>query len=644
MCTVLLITACGGESDQESAPTGVDAAPDNTQEVLDYYASKPDFFSFKTVADLPDDLVWQDGMELAEIGSPKAKKGGTQYARLQDFPRTLRLVGPDSNGSFRPWILDDTTMQMGHRHPNEFVFYPGLASSWAVSKERKTVYVKLDPAARWSDGVPIKADDYLFLFFFFQSTYIVAPWYNNWYGTQYTNITKYDDHTISISVPEVKPDIDSRVLGLSPVPQHFYKELGDDYVERYQWKYVPTSGPYIVKQEDIRKGRSITLTRNDDWWAKDKKFWRYRYNTDKIHLSVIRDTPKVFESFKRGDIDQFGLNLAEYWYEKLPNEDADVQNGYIHKTVFYNQRPRPTYGLWINTSKPHLDNVDIRVGINYATNWQLVIDKFFRGDYVRMKTGADGFGEFTHPTLEARPFDIGKALEHFSNAGFTERGPNGILINEAGQTLSFTLSTGYEALKDVLTILKEEAAKAGLEYRIEVLDSTASWKKAQEKKHDIQLSAFSVFLEMYPRYWEHSHSDNAFDKAFLEDGSVNPERKLKTQTNNLETIAIRELDEMINRYRASDSKEAMLDLSHRMAELLYNHASFIPGYVQPFYRVGSWRWVRYPDNFNLKHSRSAGQYFVHWIDTEIKEKTLAARDSGQTFPPQINVFDQYRSD
>ena len=149
---------------------------------------------------------------------------------------------------------------------------------------------------------------------------------------------------------------------------------------------------------------------------------------------------------------------------------------------------------------------------------------------------------------------------------------------------------------------------------------------------------------MYPRYWEHSHSDNAFDKAFLEDGSVNPERKLKTQTNNLETIAIRELDEMINRYRASDSKEAMLDLSHRMAELLYNHASFIPGYVQPFYRVGSWRWVRYPDNFNLKHSRSAGQYFVHWIDTEIKEKTLAARDSGQTFPPQINVFDQYRSD
>ena len=65
---------------------------------------------------------------------------------------------------------------------------------------------------------------------------------------------------------------------------------------------------------------------------------------------VIRDTPKVFEAFKRGDIDQFSMNLAEYWYEKLPNDDPDVANGYIHKKLFFNERPRPPYGLWINTA------------------------------------------------------------------------------------------------------------------------------------------------------------------------------------------------------------------------------------------------------------------------------------------------------
>lgn len=639
---VFLITSCGtgDEEDLTLEPTR-----DNTQEVLDYYAAHANFFSFKTPDDIPTDLVWEDGMDLPDIGSPEAKKGGTQYGALQDFPRTLRLVGPDSNGSFRPFILDNVAMAMAHQHPNnQNDFYPGLAKSWAVSTTRKTTYIRLDPDARWSDGEKVTADDYLFAYFFFQSEYIVAPWYNNWYGSMYTNITRYDDYTISISIPNAKPDMHYRTLNLSPVPQHFYRELGDDYVERYQWRFVPTTGAYEVRDEDIRKGRSIALTRVKNWWAKDKKFWRNTYNPDKIHLSIIRDTTKVFEAFRRGDLDQFGLNLGEYWYEKLPDDEADVQNGYIHKTIFYNQRPRPTFGLWMNTSRPLLDNQEIRIGINYATNWDLVIEKFFRGDFGRLKTVSDGYGEFSHPTLEPRPFDIDKALAHFANAGFTARGPDGILVNDKGQKLAFTLTTGYEALKDVLTILKEEAKKPGLEFRIEVLDGTAAWKKVQEKKHDIQFSAYAVALEMYPRYWETYHSVNAYDKAFLEDGSVNPERKLKTQTNNLEAIAIPEVDAMIDRYRASSDKAEMIDLAHRLDETLHDYASFVPGYKQSFYRVGYWRWIRYPDDFNLKHSSSAGRYFVHWIDTDMKKETLAARKSGKTFPVSIKVFDQYKAD
>ena len=639
---LLLISSCGDSGTDDSTAADLEAR-DNTQEVNDYYASRPEFFSFKSLGDLPVDLIWEDGLSLAEIGSPDATKGGTEYVRIQDFPRTLRTVGPDSNGSFRSWILDDTAVTIAHRHPDEFVFYAGLAESWAVDKESKTVFVKLDPAVKWSDGVPVTSDDFFFMFWFYQSSYIIAPWYNNWYGTQYTNITRYDDHTFSISIPEAKPDMDSRVLELRPMPQHFYSEVGDDFVERYQWRFAPTTGAYVVKDEDIKKGRSITLTRNKEWWAKDKRSWRYRFNVDRIRLSVIRDTPKVFEAFKRGDIDQFGLDLAEYWYEKLPNEDPDVQAGYINKTVFYNQRPRPTYGLWINTAKPLLDNQDIRTGINFATNWQLVIDKFFRGDFARMQTSSDGYGDFSHPTLKSRPFDINMALEYFAKAGFTDRGPDGILVNDQGQKLAFTLSTGYERLKDVLTILKQEAAKAGVEFRIEVLDGTAGWKKVQEKKHDIHFSAFNVSLEMYPRFWERYHSDNAYDDAFLEDGSINPDRVPKTQTNNLETLALFELDKMIDQYRASDSREEMIQLARAMTERQHEHASFSPGYYQGFFRLGYWRWIKYPDSFSYKHARSAREQFVHWIDTKLKEETLAARKAGEKFQPQILVFDQFKN-
>ncbi len=635
-----LLSACGGA--EESQSTDATLAPDNRQEVQDYYAARPDFFSFKTLADLPADLDWQDGMDLPEIGSDQAIKGGTEYSQIGDFPRTLRTAGPDSNGSFRPWILDYTSLGLAHRHPDKFDFYPALAESWAVDTDNKTIYAKLNPNARWSDGEPVTAEDFMFMFFIFQSDYIVAPWYKNWYSTQYTNITQYDDLTFSITIPEAKPDMDSRVLELRPMPRHFYQELGDDYVDRYQWRFQPTTGPYIIKDKDIKKGTSIALTRLKDWWAIDNKFWKNRYNLDKIQLTVIRDSAKVFEAFKKGDIDQFGLNLAEYWYDKLPNTDVDVEHGYIQKSIFYNQKPRPTYGLWLNTSKPLLDNQDVRIGINYAINWQLVIDRFFRGDYSRLQTSSDGYGEFSHPTLSAREFNIDKALAHFAKAGFTERDENGILINAQGQKLAFTLSSGYENLKDVITILKEEALKTGLELRVEILDGTAGWKKVQEKQHDIHFSAFNTSLEMYPRFWETYHSDNAYDDAFLEDGSVNPVRKLKTQTNNLEAIAIFEMDKLIDAYRAASDRAEMISLAHKMTEMHHDYGSFVPGFYQPFYRLGHWRWVRYPEFFNHKHSGSATQYHVHWIDPVMRAETLEAQKTGTSFGPAIRTFDQYK--
>ncbi|MDF1812540.1 MAG: extracellular solute-binding protein [Verrucomicrobiales bacterium] len=639
---LLLLPGCGGgDNKEESGENGGDEkfpAQDVTAEMEAYYKEKSEFFHFKTPEDIPADLEWTDNNQLSEIGSPKAKKGGTANARLQDYPATLRVVGPDANGSFRNYLLDEVSVNLAHRHPETLEFFPGLAQEWAIDKANKTVYVKLDPKATWSDGEPVTTDDFFFMFFFFQSKYIQAPWYNNWYGTQYTGITKFDDRTFSISVPEAKPDMDSRVLELGPKPAHFFKELGNDYPQRYQWRFQPTTGAYVVKDSDVKKGRSIALSRHKEWWALDKKHWRYRFNPDRIEFKVIRDTSKAFEEFKVGNLDGFGLSLAEYWYQKLADDNPLVQNGYIKKVTFYNDRPRPPYGLWINQAKPLLSNKDIRIGISYASNWDRVIEKYFRNDYTRMKTSSDGFASFSHPTLKARPFDIEKAVEHFAKAGFTKRGNDGILVDSTGNRLSFTLTTGYESLKDMLPILRQEARKAGLDLKLEVLDGTSAWKKTQEKKHDIVFSAFGTFVEMYPRFWESWHSVNAYETD--EDGK----KKVKTQTNNITSTAVPELDELIIKYRKSEDAEEMKQLAHKMDEIIHDEAAFVPGFVQPFYRMGYWRWVNYPDDFNVKISDGAGEWFLSWIDEEAKKETLEARKAGKTFPPSIKVYDQYKID
>lgn len=637
MMGLALLVACGSADDFPEY--------DNTQEVADFYADNPDMFSFRTPADIPDHLVWVNGMDQPDLGSPEAQKGGTQYHYMQDFPRTLRWLGPEATGGFRAYLLDYVTLTLAREHPDTEEFFPELATEWAVDYDAKTVYARINPQARWSDGEPITVDDYFFMFYFLLSDHILEPWYNNFYSTHYTNITRYDDYTLSMTMAEAKPDMARFALELVPQPRHYYRDFGPDFIDRFQWQFPPTTGPYIIRDEDIARGRSIALTRNDAWWARDNKFVVNRFNPDRIVFSVIRDSNNMFESFKRGDIDQFGLDLAEHWYDKLPDNDPDVRNGYIHKSVFYNQHPRPTFGLWINSSRPWLDNNDVRIGIQHASNWGMVIDSFFRGDFSRMNTARDSWGDFTHPTITARPFDIDMALEHFARAGFERRGPDGILVNEQGQRLAFTLTTGYERFRDVMTILREEAAKAGLEFRIEVLDATAGWQKVQEKQHDIMFTAFATSAQMYPRFWELYHSSNAFDVPFLPDGSINPERQLKVQTNNLELIASRELDAMIDRYENSADYNEMAELAHRMQEYLHDYASFVPGYAQDFFRIGHWRWVRYPDGFTHKRSVMNGSMidlFVHWIDTDMKEETLAARRAGQPFEPSIRLYEQFR--
>lgn len=609
----------------------------------------PKLFQFKTIDDLPANLEWEDGMELEEIGSPEAKKGGTFYDFVNDFPRTLRLVGPDAGSSFRPYLLDYTTLQLGRRHPNNvsidkngFLYFAELAKEWSIDRETGTIYVRLRPEATWSDGVPITVDDYFYTVYFHTSEYIQDPWYPNYYNRNFSSFVKYDDYTFSFKISEIKPDLTTRMLEFRPVPMHFYGELGEDYVDKFQWQFQPTTGPYVIKEEDINKGRFIRLTRNKDWWARDLPFQRYRFNFDVIHVSVIRDNEKALEAFKKGELDIFPLNLVTWWHDKVPDDDPLVTDGYIHKYVFYNDRPRSTRALWLNAAVPPMDNKDIRIGFQYAMNWDRVIKEYNRGDVVRMRTSGDGFGAFSHPTLQPRSFDVEKALEHFALAGYRKRNAEGILVNEEGNPLSITLTTPWQTAQDELTILQEEARRAGLDLNLDILDLTAGYKKMDEKKHQVAFAGYRGSPEMYPRFWEYYHSFNAYDKAFLPDGTPNPDRKVKPNTNNVQSFANLEMDRLIEKYRGSSSAEEMQALAHRMHEIIYDEATFNPAYYRPHIRTGSWRWVHWPADHNVRIASEFREYYLAWIDEEEKAETLAARRQGKKFAPVIEIFDQYK--
>ena len=655
----LLLPGCGKQAPEAAAaaatpasasPTSVpDAFPGMEADLARTVKQESSFYHFKTAADLAADtkgLTWEDGSELPEYADPKAKKGGTLNLWVPDFPGNLRPLGPDSNTSFRSFLLDYITLSFVRVYPNEAgKIQPEIATSWAVDRPNKTVYFKLDPNARWTDGAPFTTDDVVFSWYLFRSPLLNDPWLSDYFHRTFTGITIYDKYTFSATLTEARPDmvlkVGDQVAAMAPMPRHFFKDFGPDWVQKYNWRPMPTMGAYQLREEDIHRTSSVTLTRIKSWWAEDRKFSRYRFNPDKIRLNVIHDPDKAVEAFLHGDIDVFLLRTAN-WYGNVKDDNPSVTAGFTVKATFYNQVPPPNFGLWINTAMPPLDNLEVRLGVAYATNFDLVCKQYFRGDATVQKTFSDGYGWDPNPAVVPRPFDPALARAHFAKAGFTQEGPDGILTNAQGKRLSFTITTTYRQYQDVLIILKQEALKAGLEFNLEVLDETTGFQKIEDKKHEICLTAFNRQVDMYPRYWENFAAENAYDKPYLADGSPNPARKLKVSTNNLNSIADPVIDKLDARYEKTETMDEVKVLAAQLEQRVYDDAIWVNGWKLPFYRVGYRPWVKWPADFNPMQSTDFEEFWVMWIDMDEQKADLAKHAAGESLPKQVLIFDKYK--
>jgi microcin C transport system substrate-binding protein len=604
------------------------------QEKWKFRLALGDFLKIGTPAEIPADLVWENGMDQPEIGDPAAKKGGAFRRVIPTFPPTIRPFGDNANNSFRSDLYDDIDMPLVSLHPQTMEIIPGLAKEWATSQDGRTIYFRIDPEARYSDGVPVRAMDFLVSVYLRVSDNIVNPYHKQYYRENIAQIAMYDDLTVSVSLPEAKIYAPAIAGAITPSPPHFYSEYGPDYSERYQWRFPPTTGAYEVLPEDIIKGASITQTRVKSWWAKDRKYYRYRFNPDKLVHTVVRDESKAFELFRAGELDTFFLTQPQLWYEK--SEVEPVYNGYIERVTFYNKYPKVPRGLYLNVSKAPLNDLDVRIGIHHAMNWQKVIDVMFRGDYQRLNAFNEGYVTFSDPSIVARPFSIDAARAAFAKAGYTQEGRDGILTKPDGTRLSVSVTYPAMPLIDrIFAILREEARACGFELRLDGLEYTVAYKKEMQKQHEMALGSWLINPPV-PDFHQFLHSTNAIDEK----------GNLKPQTNNTFVWHRADTDALSEKVRTASTAEELKNAAWKLQRIMHDEAIFIPGYSVDFVRIGSWRWVKWPDCENTRFSPPVvydpHEVFVFWIDDAVKAETQSARRTGKSFPESTRTIEDYR--
>ncbi|MFO7886084.1 MAG: extracellular solute-binding protein [Desulfobacteraceae bacterium] len=580
----------------------------------------------KTItAVLPEGINWLTNETDPVFASEKAVKGGILHTSLMSFPMTFRTVGPDSNGSFRDAILDNQ-LSLINIHPNTGRIIPELATHWAFDDDKKTMYFKLNKNAVWSDNVPVTAWDFAYTLRFMRSSSILAPWYNDYYTKEIDKVIVYDDHTLAVKSTKAQPDLYMKV-GIAPTPEHFYGDIdrmGSDFVQKYNWVVVPNTGPYQIF--DFKKGKYIKFKRKKNWWAENLRFFQNRFNVDRVVFTVIRDYNMVWEYFKKGKVDVFPLTMPKYWYNR--SDTAVFNKGYVNKIWFFNDTQRSASGMWLNQDKAVFSDKQVRYAFAHGMNIDKVIQKVLRSDYFRLDQAYVGYGGYTNRDIKPRKFSLEKVNSFMTRAGW-HRGADGIWQKDE-QRFSVEVVYGFEEHTPRLVVLKEEARKAGIELKLQKLDSTAAFKKILEKKHDVAWMGWSTSLR--PSYWQCWHSDNAH----------------KTQTNNITNTDDPELDTLIDQYRASLNQEERKVLSVEIQEKIHETGAFVPTFMVPYVRQGYWRWLQLPEWHGTKKSLSLFDPFgamtggLFWFDEKIFKQTRAAMDNGSAFDSVVVVDETYK--
>jgi len=235
---------------------------------------------------------------------------------------------------------------------------PALAQSWSISPDGRVYTFKLRTDVKWSDGVPLKAKDFVFSwkrllspltaasYAYFLFDIEGAEWYNKGtlkdFGS--VGIKALDDHTLQITL--ARP-----VSHWIQVPTFWVTfPLREDIVEKFgnAWASpgrMVTLGPYTLASHDMDS--KVVLRANPTYYGT-------KGNVEQIVGLIIKDDSTALSLYEAGKLD-FLTDIATLDLKRLQGR-SDLRTFPYLKTGF----------LGLVTDKFPVSNVKVRRAIAMA--------------------------------------------------------------------------------------------------------------------------------------------------------------------------------------------------------------------------------------------------------------------------------------
>lgn len=387
-----------------------------------------------------------------------AQAGGELHFCLHSEPKTFNpaLVDDDASDTVR-YLTGGVLVRLNRSTQR---LEPGLANSWKVSKDGRTITFVLREGVAFSDGTPFSADDVVFTMNQLMDPALHSPTGDAFRSGDGVVVSKaLAPNKVSIVFPSPIAGLDKLFDQVAIMSAHSPR------------KEKAVLGPFFVAE--YLPGSHVLLKRNPNYWKKDSSGRQLPY-LDSVRLDIQQNRDLEIMRFRRGEIDLINALDSEY-FDRLvaqsPEAAHDAGPTMDSEEMWFNQvaaSPIPSY------KKEWFKSTAFRRAVSEAINRQDLVRIVFNNHATPAAGPVSPANQFWfNARLKPHAFNQAAALQLLATEGFRLQGAT--LLDHSGHPVEFSIITnsGNKARERMAAMIQQDLSQIGIKVTVVTLDFPA---------------------------------------------------------------------------------------------------------------------------------------------------------------------------
>ncbi len=535
------------------------------------------------------------------LASEFAERGGRLRLFASQYPKSFNYY-LDGN-VFSAQLFGNLFENLVGRNAVTLEPEPALAERFTVSDDQKTFTFTIHRDAKWSDGVPVTADDVIW-------TYGAIMDDLNLTGAHKVGLDRFeppvkvDERTVRFTAKEVHWGNLWQAGGFAVLPKHWWEK---QEFNRVAFDFPVVSGPYRIGE--LNDPHYVRLVRRKDYWGREDPRAEGMGNFDEIEYRFYGERDLAYDNFLRGEFDMFAVYTARRWATQTVGERFD--NNWIVKQAVRNYDPLGFQGFAMNLRRPLFQDVRVRRALAHLLDRERMNATLMYNQYVLTRSYyEDLYGEDT--PLPLLGFDLEKARGLLAEAGWSV-GEDGKLAKE-GRPFVIRFLTRSADSDRFLLIYREALAQVGIGLEIERKDWSAWARDMDEYNFDMTWAAWGGGVFKDPEAMWHS--------------------KYAEQPSGINITGFRnaEVDALIDSIKGEFDVEKRHEVVRRIDAILTEEVPYLLLWHIDYVRLLYWNKFGMPDTVLGKYGNEFSSESYWWIDPDLEADLEAARGAGQKLP------------